>query len=185
VGSEIGHLLRRKRSLRREEAPDGSFRVHFRRGAAPFLRRLYATASHGCDRRCAMSGVRLRSTRASAGQLESHGWLQGQRPVFVPRDVPPGPATWLWEWLCGLNGTGSKNRCRPTGRPRVRIPPPPLNHRRSGTPASDPRFASEADAGRRISQRSRCAARSAGAADRATAIRGAVTPLAGNPSTLD
>jgi hypothetical protein len=34
-------------------------------------------------------GVRLRSTRASAGQLESHGCLQGQRPVFVPPDVPP------------------------------------------------------------------------------------------------
>jgi hypothetical protein len=34
-------------------------------------------------------GRALRSTRVSAGQLESHGCLQGQRPVFVPPDVPP------------------------------------------------------------------------------------------------
>jgi len=45
VGSEIGHLVRRERVVRRKVVPHGGSVLHFRERAARFLGRLCATAS--------------------------------------------------------------------------------------------------------------------------------------------
>jgi len=92
--------------------------------------------SRGCDSRCATSGVRLRSTRAG-GQLESHGCLQGQRPVFVPPTFPRTPNLAL-RLAFQAERNGLENRCGPQGRPRVRIPPSAQSRRECcGDRASD------------------------------------------------
>jgi hypothetical protein len=49
VGSEIGHLVRRERVVRRKVVPHGGSVLHFRERAARFLRRLCATASRDLD----------------------------------------------------------------------------------------------------------------------------------------
>jgi hypothetical protein len=53
LGSEIGHLVRRERPVRRKVIPHGGAGMHLRERAARFLRRLYATAStrSRCHRR--------------------------------------------------------------------------------------------------------------------------------------
>jgi hypothetical protein len=70
VGSEIGHLVRRERVVRRKVVPHGGSVVHFRERAARFLRRLCATASVRCER---LVSVRpdARSPRANERRLDS------------------------------------------------------------------------------------------------------------------
>jgi len=34
--------------------------------------------------------------------------LARQRPGFIPPDIPPGIRIWLYDWVYGLNVTGSK-----------------------------------------------------------------------------
>jgi hypothetical protein len=67
VGSEIGHLVRRELPARRKVVPHGGCGMHLRERATRFLRRLYATASHGS--RCAcdtVAGERRRPAASSS-----------------------------------------------------------------------------------------------------------------------
>jgi hypothetical protein len=83
VGSEIGHLVRRERVVRRKVVPHGGSVLHFRERAARFLRRLCATAS------VLHSSQRLRGAGASFMEGEgSPAWRQSPPQVEHGRREP-------------------------------------------------------------------------------------------------